>query len=735
MDQILVNKCNTPISELRLDTYPKEVQEQFFEFISTVPNIQRHIAVDKPYAKDLPKDDKGRIIVDITHPHILEDMDYFRQAGLYFQEHGRYTDLRPNPNPQSDFGKWAREEVRRCYEGYVRPSDGEWITGDYYYFLNYSPIQLTRNQGGRRAQRVLSIPDVFDSHYLSYHLMEQARNNGKHYGELAKRGAGKSYRVASMLAKRFTLGESQDNKKKITCYITAAEKKYLVGDQTLDKFQYDIDFTAQHTQWPTQRLTSSLQNMRWKMGYKDLNTGAEKGTLNQVIGITSKDDEGNLRGTRGVLYVIEEIGVFPRLAGLYNVLRPSVENGHDVFGLIVLIGTAGDKDSDFKSAQELLRNPQGYNIQEVPNIYDKEGFGSKYFTYFLPGYMNLAGSYDKDGNSNVTKALLEILYDRYIVKYNTTDINAITKKIAEIPITPSEAMLRAHGNFFPATQLQERINQLDNNPNSFDDVAVVKLILQSDGSVKAVPCNDEPIRDYPLKTNRVEGGIEIYEYPQKNNEGKVPAGRYILGHDPVDNDVAETASLTSTFVLDLWTDRIVAEYTGRHSFADDNFEICRLLCIFYNGKCLYEQNKKGLYAYFSKMNCLHLLADTPEYLKDKQLTKISSWGNSSKGVNATLGVNNFANGLIRDWLLKPVPKINEETQEEVMLPNLYHIKCRALLRELVQFNPLNNFDRIRSLAMVMLYREEKLITFKGDVKEEQYEDSLANDDFFNKNYH
>jgi hypothetical protein len=105
--------------------------------------------------------------------------------------------------------------------------------------------------------------------------------------------------------------------------------------------------------------------------------------------------------------------------------------------------------------------------------------------------------------------------------------------------------------------------------------------------------------------------------PERDRDGKVYSNRYILGHDPVDNDSADTMSLTSTFVLDLYTDKIVAEYTGRQDFADDNFEIVRLLCLFYNGKCLYEQNKKGIFAYFSRMNCLHLLADVPEYLKDK----------------------------------------------------------------------------------------------------------------------
>jgi hypothetical protein len=66
-----------------------------------------------------------------------------------------------------------------------------------------------------------------------------------------------------------------------------------------------------------------------------------------------------------------------------------------------------------------------------------------------------------------------------------------------------------------------------------------------------------------LKDNKAKGAIEIFEMPQKDREGKVYRNRYILGHDPVDDDSANTMSLTSTFVFDLFTDRIVAEYTGR----------------------------------------------------------------------------------------------------------------------------------------------------------------------------
>jgi hypothetical protein len=198
--------------------------------------------------------------------------------------------------------------------------------------------------------------------------------------------------------------------------------------------------------------------------------------------------------------------------------------------------------------------------------------------------------------------------------------------------------------------------------------------------------------------------------------------------------------LISTFVLDLFTDRIVAEWTGRLDYADDNFEQVRLLCLFYNAQCLYEQNKKGLFAYFSKYNCLHLLADTPEYLKDKQIIKATGYGNSSKGVNATVAVNNYANERIKDWLLKPVPTIVQEDgkDKEITIANLYFIRNRALIKELIMCNPDINVDRVRALGMVMLFREAQMILYQGNISAERNEkaraNSLANDPFFDENY-
>lgn len=738
-----LNKYQTSVTEDLIKLYPQEVIEQLYDVINNIPFIKHLIDANRPYAKDLPRDEEGKIIVDISKPHILENMDYFRPSALHYKKYGCYTLLRPNKNPNSEYMKWIVEERRRCWEGYIRPSDGEWVTGYMYWYLNYCPIMLSRMEGKtNKANRVEDFPDVWEGIYWRFHYLHQARTNGHHAIELARRGCSKSYSLASMMSHNFVLGENEQARRRTTTVLTAYQNQYLsVGkDGTLAKFVPMIDFVAENTQFPKLRLKDSPQEMVWQQGYKDKDTGVSKGSLNTVMGVSSKDDEGKLRGKRGYIF-FEEMGSFPNLLSVYNTVRYGLEDGNAVFGLAYLVGTAAEDASDFSAAKEMLYNPEGYNIQAIPNVYDKLSQGKSSFGFFFPSYINRQGCYNKDGVSDVIKALLEILVKRYDAKYKTNDPKTIIRVVAEMPITPAEATIKVDANMFPVTTLTERLVQLDTNPLEMDSVKVGTLEFNSMGKLSYVPSSAQPIRHFPTKDNKVHGAIEFYQLPEiDKNTGEPYANRYILGHDPVDNDSAETMSLSSTFVLDLWTDKLVAEYTGRQDYADENYEICRKLCLFYNGKVNYENNKKGLFAYFSRMNCTYLMTDTLNFLKDKQMIKVQGYGNSAKGTVATAAINNYALELIRRWLLIPTTVIRniDGKEQEVSIPNLFNIQSRALLQELIGYNSEGNFDRVSSLGMLMLLREDKVIMHQGNFSTAKEDTSdrnyLGNDPFFNDNY-
>lgn len=751
MEEIKVNKYQTPVTEELLEQYPQEIRDMFMDAITTIPFIRNLISPSRQYAKDRPRDKEGRIIVDLANPHILENMDYFRPAAIHYEKYGVYTKLKPNRNPNSPFGRWIREEIRRCWEGYVRPSDGEWVTGYMYFYLNYVPMMITKvsdDPTKKRASRVEGFPEVWEATYWRFHYIDQARNGGmynnfeggNHAVELSKRGSGKSFALASIMAHNVTLGENREAHKRTTTILTAYLREYLAEkDGTLSKFTPIKSFLAEHTQFPRRMLIDSPNRMSWKSGYKDKLTGAEMGDQNILLGLSSKDDESKIRGKRGYI-LFEEFGSFPKLLDIYNNVKDGMKEGKYTYGLAYLVGTSGDNDSDFHGAQELVYNPQGYEVYAIPNNWDRPNQGRPWFAFFTPAYVNLKGYYNKDGVSDVIGGLLLLFQRRYNAKYMTSDPRTIIKEVTNMPITPAEAMISGNVSQFPVTDIDARILEINSDPNFYDKTAVGQLIIK-DGKVEFTPTSDTPIRYFPHKDNKgMAGAVEIFEKPQADSKGNIYEGRYIAGADPYDNDESTTTSLGSIFVLDLMTDRIVAEYTGRPPMADDYFEICRRLCLYYNARLNYENNKKGLYSHFLRMNSTYLLTDVLEILVDKQMMKPGNYGNTTKGTNATLAINGWARKLLAKYLLTPQTTVVEENGEEkeVTHYNLHFIRNKALLLELSQWNPVGNFDRVSAMGMLMLLREDRLRLMEGKYtigKQDEYDpDYLGNDPYFENNY-
>ena len=1144
------NKYQTPIEELSYiyvdektgeqthytwNNCPEEIKEEFNEHLATIPFIQYLISKDRPYCKDLPRDENGRAIWKVTEPPIIEDTDYFRETAIHFQETGRYTDLRPNPNPNSAYRKWIDREADRIYNGMLRESDGAWIPGDMYWYLNYSPIILTKDgENETTGDRDTDLPRFWEGILWRFIGWTDARRVGQNFAEIAKRGASKSFSVASKLSKTFIMGNRRRTEEEIRArkpqnaggVVVAYDKQFLIKDGTLNKFEQMIDHCANNTEFPRKTLQRTLNDMSWESGYIDLNTGAKAGTRNTVLGVAVKDDVDKIRGKRKEFICFEEFGKFPNLSDAYNISLKSVKEGNKWFGEIILIGTGGEEGNDFSSAMDMIYHPTGFFLRAFDNVWDKAGQSRGTSIFFFPAYVNRAGCYNNDGISDVTLALFSICCDRYIAKYHNPDPMQITRTKAEDPVTIQDAIMRRDGTKFPVAQITERIQEIDLNPNFYDNILVGKLIQRSNGEVVFEPTGDTPIRKFPTKDNKVAGAVEIKELPVKGPGGKPMAGRYIAGclkegelvsttrglvpvqnvtlndrliniegeeveiknlqryyntspvykvklrgqyrtttfseehpiycatperhyngikrvhregvperyytynfdfrkvsdlkigdvvkspnvyrkekpymhywndfsrvdrrienpldkedfwwfiglmlgdgwaqgngykigisinkkeieyidkakacienifkrgsyekkghgcislefshqyfnaffrenfgtsaynkhipewvkyiperfkkqlflgylssdgsitrgnaefvsvslallegiqdigfslglcggitklrnkkasdiqgvpiiqqetyhlrygildartmstwgtnykfgklkpikdashnikstwfsedlkyiyfkverietedyigtiynfecdthtfmchwiptHncDPVDDDSSNTMSLVSMFVLDLWTDSIVAEWTGRLESADACYEVCRLLLIFYNAKCNYENNKKGFYSYMKMRNCLQYLEEELEIVRAKSSNKIEKIGNKLYGTNASVPINNWGRDLLKDYMLKPVVQAkNGEDDEEVTIPNVMTWWNRALLEEARQWNPDGNFDRISAMGMLMLIREDRRAKFGEDfngLKSLKVFNPKAKDPFFEKNY-
>lgn len=746
------NEFQTPLTESLIKSLPKEVVDEFWEYVNTVPFIQRLISPDRKRAKDLPRDEEGKIIVDLSNPHILEDMDYFRETAIHYQKYKCFTKLRVNTHPQSEYMRWFKREIWRIWHGMVRPSDGEWITGDMYFYLNYFPIiqtKIIKKGKARYGERTVDLPEVWEGVYWRFHYWEQAKKGGlynnfegnQHAVEIARRGASKSYCVGSKIVKNFVLGIDEHTNTKVKSLIAAYNKEYLVKDGTLNKVIDGINFLANNTQFPSRKIKNSLSEMQWIAGWID-EDNLPKGSENEILGISISDDPDKIRGKRSNYVFFEEYAVFPKFLDTWQVALPNVQEGSIAFGQNIGIATGGSEGADFMGALEMIQYPRGYNVYALPNVYDKNSSGKRDTLFFFPGYINVKGFYNKDGVSDVVGAMIEELKFRYNLKYNSSDPIQLSRRKAETAFTIQDAIMKTDSTIYPVADLNDQINWLDNNPAETQKLYVGKLVLR-DGEVEWKPDPEaQPINHFPHKDNKLRGAVVIKEHPIKGSDGKVPWGRYISGADTIDTDGAETLSLFSCYVLDLWTDEIVAEYTGREELTDDSFEIYRLLLMYYNAEGNYENNKKGLFSHFSKFNSLHLLADTLEFLreKDPQRQRI---GNATKGTPSSVPIKNMGRRMIRDFLLKPYDDIKievvdgVETEVKTTERSLKKIRFRALLQELATYNTDGNFDRHDALLMLMLIREDKLRLLGDDSWENRYErdkDYLGDDPFFNSNY-
>ena len=709
------NRFQSTLEDIDFFKLPDEVKEQFLECLISIEFIRNLVSVKRPYVQDLPRDEKGRAIIDFTNPPLYENADFFRPTGLLFEKEGVLNPYKPNPAKQSDYYKWVGRDVYRSYNGYLNKETGMWIPGDMYWYLNYCMMDsIVEGEDGIEYNRVIT-PSFWEGQWWRFLGWYEARKQKLNFAEIASRRKGKSSCAAGRGSRDFYLGESQAAQENIKNLYVADSAIYLNKGGVLNLFEKMIDFIAQNTNFAHERLQSSLNDMIWVSGYTDLNTKTKMGSLNQVQGITISDDPDKPRGKAANFIYFEEFGNFGKLQQTYDTTVYSVKQGKKTRGLVVLAGTGGTRGANFQGALDMIYNPKAMGILPYRNVWDTNQTDNSIF--FFPAYVNYEGCINKDGISDVTASLKEILLYRHSKKYGTASPSSLAQAIAEQPITIQDSIMKTDESIFPTAAITERILDIDKNPNSLSDVYVGVMVLNSNGEAEFRPTADAPIRQYPHAAGEKRpGAIEIIEMPIKDKDNKVSYGRYISSLDPVDDDSnnLDSLSLQSFFMFDLWTDTIVAEYTGRTEFASDFYEQTRLLNMFYNAKMMYENNKKGPFSYYQRMHSLKYMAETPDYLKSKGLQPRYSVGNKAYGIHNIGGINATGLEFLRDWLCSPVtiyiPDPEDESKvKETEVMRLYTLKNRAFLQELAKYNPVGNYDRISSMIMLMLYREEKLI--------------------------
>lgn len=622
----------------------------------------------------------------------------FREAAITFQETGRYCNFTPST---SEYYTYWDEQKKRCLEGYTA-EDGDWISGYNYFYLNFCPIsRIVNKEVNGKIKRVneIEFPDFWDYDYYYFQSVEEAEQQGKHLCVLKARRRGYSFKGGAMLCRNYYLIPNSKS------FVYAGNKQYLTEDGILTKAWDYMNFIDKYTAWGKKRSVNTSMRKRAGFFTKDeFGNEIELGYKSEIQGVTLKDNASVVRGKKANLILFEEGGSMPELGAAWQIARPSVEVDGIAFAPMIVWGTGGDDDSRFATLKDMFYHPEGYNCLSFDNIWDEGAQGQK-CGFFAPQYSNMDIRDDKgnrlymdeDGNTLIKASVEYVLAERRKVIENATNNASIDRYVAERPITPAEAMLEFGGNIFPKKELQEHLAKIRTNKALQNHKQVGDLIFDEAGNLKWIPKKTGDIDHYPLnKDDDPTGSIVIWEHPVKD----APIGLYILGVDPYDHDQSGTNSLGSTFVykrfqgFESYYDIIVAEYTGRPSTAEEYYENLRKLAIYYNGRIMYENERKGLFPYFTAKHCDYLLADQPDIINDVV-------GNSKvqrrKGCHMNKQIKQWGEGLIKDWL-------NEE--QSPGKKNLYNILSEPLLEELIGYNDIGNFDRVMALMQVMIYREQ-----------------------------
>lgn len=626
----------------------------------------------------------------------------FTYLADYFRLNQCYTNLPEGTLQYIEFWKDIKD---KCINGMTN-SDGISITGIHFFYLNFCPI-LRQNKDNRgRISKVKDFPKFVDLDYDYFWMIDYARMNGKNVEGVKGRRQGWSYRAAALCMHEFYFYPDS------RCIIGAFLGAY--SEQTMG---FALDYSNHLNNSTEFRKQRNPDLKDYVMARYQVTVGGVKvwrGYKSSIESVTFKDKSTAATGKSASWFILDEAGIFPNIIETYGFSEPLIKDGSSWTGSAIIFGSSGDMEAGCQYFFEMFTNPRKYNCLEFLDPENPQ-ITIGYFSISTRGRWGVCENphskwykqlmVDEDGNSNEEAAYDDIMWLRECAK-GGNDSKALHSVITQFPLTYKEAFMRNKGTLFAGPEMLEWLGKVETLPSLRGEAQTGALVYGENNELQWRPDGTlEQIVDFPIKAeNKKDGCIVTWELPEKVNE-QIPYGLYVAGCDPYDQDKADTSTSLGSFFIykrfyqaDKTHDIIVAEYTGRPERADDFYENCRKLCVFYNARCLYENNLKGLKGYFEQKNSLHYLYETPQILKD--FIK-DSRVNRTYGIHMSQQIKDQCEIYLKQWLY------DERTGPDgIKILNMHTIKSIALLKELVSYDKEGNFDRCIAFMLCILQTKE-----------------------------
>jgi hypothetical protein len=226
------------------------------------------------------------------------------------------------------------------------------------------------------------------------------------------------------------------------------------------------------------------------------------------------------------------------------------------------------------------------------------------------------------------------------------------------------------------------------------------VILFHDGEKLSHEFTDKrPITNFPLKNSDLKDApVVIYEFPVENP----PYGLYVAGVDPYrQGKSAYSSSLGAVYIYkrmhditgEKYQDMFVASYVARPDKKETWEEQARLLIKYYNARALCENDDISFIEYMKSKGDAHYLEKQPQWLMEVV---------PNTTVKREYGVHRSSDK-IRDYLHNCLKKYmeeailierNEDGDVTKEVRGVTKIFDPVLLEEIIQYNDVDNFDRI-----------------------------------------
>jgi len=579
-------------------------------------------------------------------------------------------------------------------------------------------------------------------------------NQSKNMIMMGPRGWGKSYIGGNLAAHEFLMSGVTDydiymedlirgvEHPRTNTIVAAGDAKYssatlsktwmtlenLPGEQEIGDKYYPSPFSQQMvgSLHPGKVLTAKYQK---KMG----GNWVTKGSQSTIKNRTFRDNPFAAQGERSSVMIWDEIGMFNNFRESYATCVDVQQIDSWKFGSSLFTGTGGDFEGKGTiDAKYMFYHPDEFDCITYNNEWEKI---DREIGFFLPS--EYADMQFKNGNGDTTPELAakgRKYYEdeRIRLSSNKGDSLTLDNFIVYHPLVPSDVFLSKSGNVFPVAELQNRLTRV----REYEIEAYVgkKVALHYEpesitGVDYKLNLKGEPINEFPYKGSNREGCLMIYDFPETDDQGKVPSGLYLIGHDPYATDANTGDSLGSIYViktkaypLKYGHDEIVAQYVGRpfQGRAVIN-EILLQLSMFYGNAKVYFENAVGnVKEFFEKRKKLYLLAKQPQTVLTKKASFVTGAAQIYGYPMSSRAIKQEAILYLRDWLLE-----EREAIDGVPLRNLDRINDEALLEELIAFNWEGNFDRVMGLAGCIVGLEETHNQYKKVIEQEVYENHLS----------